>query len=196
MKVGVFSLQGDYEKHDRMLRRLGVEPVYANAAQDFDGLEGLIIPGGESTTMLKLLDLEEMFDPLLAYARTRPVLGTCAGSILMAQEVTSPPQRSLGLMDFTIERNAYGRQVDSSIQRVQPSEEFERRTAPGELETVFIRAPIIREVRDGVKVLASLASDPILVEQGPYLAATFHPELTDDPRVHQLFLDKVRAHHG
>ena len=193
MRVGVCSLQGDYEKHARVLQALGAEFEYISEAKQFAGIDALILPGGESTTMLKLLDVEHLFDPLLEFARRRPLFGTCAGTILMARRVTAPSQRSLGVMDITVERNAYGRQVDSFIQRIEPSLEFVERTAPGELETVFIRAPMICAVEDGVRVLATVGSNPVLVEQGNYLAATFHPELTGDTRVHELFLDKVRA---
>ncbi|HEY1496252.1 MAG TPA: pyridoxal 5'-phosphate synthase glutaminase subunit PdxT, partial [Candidatus Solibacter sp.] len=123
--------------------------------------------------------------------RTRPVFGTCAGAILMAKGVTNPAQESFGLVDIEIERNAYGRQIDSRIAQVQPFPDFENRTAPGELKAVFIRAPIIRRIEDGVRILASYQGDPVLVEQGRFLVATFHPELTEDARVHSLFLSKL-----
>ena len=192
MKIGVCSLQGDFEKHGRILQALGADFEYVAQGGQLAGIDGLILPGGESTTMLKLLDVENLFEPLLDFARSRPLFGTCAGAILMAREVTAPAQRSLGLMDITVERNAYGRQIDSFIQQIDPSQEFAERTAPGEMETVFIRAPIIRKVEKGVNVLAAVDSSPVLVEQGQHLAATFHPELTGDTRVHQLFLDKIR----
>ena len=192
MKIGVCSLQGDFEKHGRILQALGADFEYVAQGGQLAGIDGLILPGGESTTMLKLLDVENLFEPLLDFARSRPLFGTCAGAILMAREVTAPAQRSLGLMDITVERNAYGRQIDSFIQQIDPSPEFAERTAPGEMETVFIRAPIIRKVEKGVNVLAAVDSSPVLVEQGQHLAATFHPELTGDTRVHQLFLDKIR----
>ena len=191
MKIGVFALQGDFEQHGRMLRKLGAQPVYVNEAGQLPGLDALILPGGESSTILKLLDEEKLFEPLIEFAARKPILGTCAGAILLATKVTSPAQRALGLMDMTVERNAYGRQLDSSIHKVQPEKAFEERTSPGELEAVFIRAPMIRKVRGDVCVLVSLDSHPILVEQGLHLAATFHPELTDDTRVHELLLKKV-----
>ena len=196
MKVGVWSLQGDFEQHGHLLRALGVEFEYVNEAKQLAGIDGLILPGGESSTMLKLIDDLSLYDPLLDFARERPLFGTCAGAILMAREVTAPSQRSFGLMDISVERNAYGRQVDSFIQRIEPSPEFAGRTGPGELETVFIRAPIIRRVDEGVTVLAAVDSRPVLVEQGDHLAATFHPELTGDTRVHELFLDKIRGGEG
>ena len=196
MKVGVCSLQGDFEKHGYILQALGAEFEYVAEAEQLAGIDGLILPGGESTTMLKLLDVENLFRPLLDFARSRPLFGTCAGAILMAREVAAPSQRSLGLVDMTVERNAYGRQINSFIQTIDPSPELAERTAPGALEAVFIRAPIIRKVEENVKVLATVDSSPVLVEQGRYLAGTFHPELTADTRVHQLFLDKIRHDKG
>jgi 5'-phosphate synthase pdxT subunit len=151
----------------------------------------LIVPGGESTTMLRLLDEEKLFDPLVDFAARRPLFGTCAGTILMACEVSHPRQRSMNLLDIAVERNAYGRQLDSSIRRIAPSPAFAGRAGDGELEAVFIRAPIIRRIGQGVEALLVDGGDPILVEQGPHLAATFHPELSADRRVHQLFLAKV-----
>lgn len=192
MKIGVFAIQGNFEKHARMLRRLGVDVLYVNEARQFAEIDALILPGGESSTMLKLLDIENLFEPLQDFAREKPILGTCAGTILLASEVTSPAQRSLGIIDMTVERNAYGRQVDSAIRTVRPEKAFEDRTSPGTLETVFIRAPIIREVRGETQTLAALDGNPILVEQGFHLAATFHPEMTDDTRVHEILLRKVR----
>ena len=190
-KVGVLSLQGDFAAHGAALQRAGAEPVYVRHADELAGLDGLVIPGGESTTMLKLLRYDGLMAPLEEFARRKPVFGTCAGAILMASEVSAPAQESLGLMDIAVERNGYGRQVDSRVTSIEPDAEFERRTAPGKLEAVFIRAPIIRRVGNGAKVLARYAGDPVLVEQGPHLAATFHPELTRDLRVHRLFLGKL-----
>ncbi len=193
MKIGVLSLQGDFEAHGRVLARLGVEPAYVCSVSRLTDVQGLIIPGGESTTMLKLLDEEKLFDPIVEFAQRRSLFGTCAGTILMASEVSHPQQRAMNLLDIAVERNAYGRQLDSSVRRIEPSEEFARRTAPGEFEAVFIRAPIIRRAGAGVQVLARQGDDPVLVEQGKHLAATFHPELTHDDRVHRLFLELVRS---
>lgn len=190
-KVGVLSLQGDFAAHGAALERAGAQPVYVRDAEQLEGLDGLIIPGGESTTMLKLLHMDNLLHPLAEFGRKKPIFGTCAGAILMAKDVTNPQQESLGLMDIAVERNAYGRQVDSRVVEIEPDSEFAARTAPGKLEAVFIRAPIIREVRNGAKVLAEYAGDPVLVEQGPHMAATFHPELTRDDRVHRLFLEKL-----
>jgi 5'-phosphate synthase pdxT subunit len=190
-KVGVLALQGDFEAHSRALARAGAEPVLARTASDLNGLDGLVIPGGESTTMLKLLNAERMVEPLVEYGRRRPIFGTCAGAILLASEVTHPAQQSLGLMDLTVERNAYGRQIDSRVVHLTPGQEFEQRTKPGDLEAVFIRAPIIRRVGMQAKVLATYNDDPVLVEQGRHLVATFHPELGRDCRVHDLFVSKL-----
>jgi 5'-phosphate synthase pdxT subunit len=191
MKVGVLALQGDFEAHGRALARAGAEPVLTRTASDLEGLDGLVIPGGESTTILKLMNAEGMVQPLVEFGRKHPIFGTCAGAILLASEVTHPAQQSLGLMDLTLERNAYGRQIDSRVAHVTPETNFAERTRPGELETVFIRAPIIRRVGAGAKVLAAYQGDPVLVEQGRHLVATFHPELGSDPRVHELFVSKL-----
>jgi 5'-phosphate synthase pdxT subunit len=184
-KVGVLALQGDFEAHGKALARAGAEPVEVRTADQLQGIDALIIPGGESTTMLKLLEIENLLEPLREFGRRRPIFGTCAGAILLANEVSNPVQASLGLMDIAVERNAYGRQVDSSIARLHPE------GVDGDLEAVFIRAPIIRRIGNEVKVLARHKGDPVLVEQGRHMVATFHPELTDDPRVHKLFLDKL-----
>jgi 5'-phosphate synthase pdxT subunit len=190
-KVGVLSLQGDFAAHGAALARAGAEPVYVRQPEQFRAIDGLVIPGGESTTMLKLLHSDGLMDALAEFGRRKPVFGTCAGAILMAAEVWNPAQESLALMDIAVERNAYGRQIDSRVTVLDPEPEFQKRTAPGQLEAVFIRAPVIRRVNGGGKVLARYAGDPVLVEQGRHLVATFHPELTADSRVHTLFLEKL-----
>jgi pyridoxal 5'-phosphate synthase pdxT subunit len=184
-RVGVLALQGDFQAHQRALTRAGAEAVEVRSAADLDGVEGLVIPGGESTTMMKLLEEEKLFEPLREFGRERPIFGTCAGAIVLASNVTNSPQGSLGLMDIEVERNAYGRQLDSRIAHLT-SERIE-----GDLEAVFIRAPIIRRVGGDAHVLATYQGDPVLVEQGRHLAATFHPELTEDSRVHLMFLGKI-----
>jgi 5'-phosphate synthase pdxT subunit len=184
-RVGVLALQGDFQAHERALTRAGAQAVEVRSAVDLAGVDGLVIPGGESTTMMKLLQEEKLLDPLREFGRERPIFGTCAGAILLATGVVNSQQASLGLMDMEVERNAYGRQLDSRIARLQ-SQGME-----GDLEAVFIRAPIIRRVGQDAKVLASYGGDPVLVEQGRHLAATFHPELTDDSRVHLMFLRKI-----
>ena len=184
-RVGVLALQGDFQAHERALTRAGAEAVEVRTASDLEGVDGLVIPGGESSTMIKLLEEEKLLDPLRAFGRERPIFGTCAGAILLSTGITNSPQASLGLIDMEVERNAYGRQLDSRIARLKPE------GMEGELEAVFIRAPIIRSVGQDAKILASYQGDPVLVEQGRHLAATFHPELTDDSRVHLMFLRKI-----
>jgi 5'-phosphate synthase pdxT subunit len=190
-KIGVLSLQGDFDAHSKAVERAGAQSTPVRSAADLQGLDGLIIPGGESTTMLKLLHEENLMEPLREFGQRRPIFGTCAGAILLANEVSSPAQESLGLIDIGVERNAYGRQVDSRIANVTPESDFQSRTHPGDMEAVFIRAPIIRRVGSGAQVLVRYHGDPVLVEQGRHLVATFHPELSSDPRVHELFLQKL-----
>jgi len=187
-KVGVLALQGDFAAHGAAIERAGAEPVYVREPAQLEGLDGLVIPGGESTTMLKLLRSEGWLETLARFGRAKPVFGTCAGAILMAREVTGPAQESLGLMDIAVERNAYGRQIDSRVAEIEPEPAFQQRAAPGKMEAVFIRAPIIRRVGSGVRVLARYRGDPVLVEEGGHLVSTFHPELTADSRVHALFV--------
>ncbi len=153
------------------------------SADQLASCDGLIIPGGESSTMLKLLDIEGLTEPIRQFGATKPIYGTCAGAILLAHEVTHPAQASLDLMNIAVERNAYGRQIDSRIAKVALSD--------GDFEAVFIRAPIIRKVGGDAQVLASYQGDPVWVEQGRHMVTTFHPELTDDPRIHQRFVDKL-----
>jgi pyridoxal 5'-phosphate synthase pdxT subunit len=184
-RVGVLALQGDFEAHGKALARVGAEPVEVRSAEELRHVDALVIPGGESTTMLKLLDVTGLKEPLREFAARKPVFGTCAGAILIALRVTNPVQESLGLMDIEVQRNAYGRQLDSRIVRLQPEMEG------GDLEAVFIRAPIIRAVSPEAKILARYNGDPVLVEQGRHLVATFHPELGNDDRIHRLFLNKV-----
>lgn len=190
-RIGVLALQGDFEAHRRALAELGVEAVEVRTPPELEAVEALVIPGGESTTMLKLLDSEKLFEPLRAFGRRRPIFGTCAGAILLASEVLNPSQPSLGLVDIRIERNAYGRQVDSRVAVVRLDAAFPLRDGGDEIEAVFIRAPIVRGVGPEARVLARYQGDPVLVEQGLHLIATFHPELSADRRVHRYFLDKV-----
>jgi pyridoxal 5'-phosphate synthase pdxT subunit len=180
----VLALQGDFEAHRRAIERAGGEAVEVRTAADLDKADGLILPGGESTTMLKLLHAEDLFEPLREFGKKKPIFGTCAGAILLASRVVNPEQESLGLMDATVERNGYGRQTDSRIAEI----EVDGKPA----EAVFIRAPIIRDVGPAARVLARYLDDPVLVEQGRHLAATFHPELSADDRIHRRFIQKVR----
>lgn len=186
--VGVLALQGDFQAHARALEEAGARSRLVRKAAELEGLDGLVIPGGESTTMLRLLEDEGLFEPLREFGRVRPVFGTCAGAILLAREVSHPAQPALALMDIAVERNAYGRQIESRVVRLRPEAEFARQAGDGELEAVFIRAPIIRRTGPGVRVLLRYLGDPVLVAQGLHLAATFHPELSADRRVHRLFL--------
>jgi 5'-phosphate synthase pdxT subunit len=190
-RVGILALQGDFEAHRKALERAGAEAIEVRDAAALSALDGLVIPGGESTTMLKLLHSGNMLQPLAEFGRQKPIFGTCAGAILLASEVSQPAQESLKLVDIGVERNAYGRQLDSRVTHIDPKPEFTSRAGQGELEAVFIRAPIIRRRGPEVKVLAEYQGDPVLVEQGRHLVATFHPELTSDSRVHQLFLAKL-----
>jgi len=188
-RVGVLALQGDFEAHQKALERAGAAAVSVRAAADLDSLDGLVIPGGESTTMLRIMKDEDLLEPLAAFGRERPVFGTCAGAILLATDVSNPAQESLGLMDIGIVRNAYGRQLDSRVVRLMPAGEFLQRMGPGEVETVFIRAPIIRRTGPATRVHLRYNGDPVLVAQGRHLVATFHPELTADRRIHRLFVE-------
>lgn len=184
MKFGLLAIQGDFEAHARALHRMGVEAVEVRRPDEIDEVDGLIMPGGESTTMVKLIAEEGLVGPIEAFARSgRPIFGTCAGAILLARDVYNPAQQSLGLLDIGVERNAYGRQVDSFIGAARTS------LAGGPLEAVFIRAPRIIRVGPDVEVLAWLNDDPVLVRSANILAGTFHPELTHDGRVHRLFVE-------
>ncbi len=191
-KVGVLALQGDFEAHRKALERAGAEPVEVRSADQLANLDGLIIPGGESSTMLKLLNEEHLLDPLREFGQKRPIFGTCAGAILLASHVSNPAQESLSLVDIDIERNGYGRQVDSRITHLKTSG-LNQDGTDRDLEAVFIRAPIIKRVGSGAKVLAQYDGNPVLVEQGRHLVATFHPELTNDPSVHRMFLEKLQG---
>jgi pyridoxal 5'-phosphate synthase pdxT subunit len=190
-RVGVLALQGDFEAHGRALEQAGAQVVYVRKAEQLKEIDGLVLPGGESTTMLKLLNIENMMEPLGDFAREKPVLATCAGVILMAREVSNPVQESLGILDLAVERNGYGRQIDSRIVELEPSSDFQERAGVGKLEAVFIRAPVIHKIGPEGKVLARYQEHPVLVQQGRHLAATFHPELTADHRVHKLFVSTL-----
>lgn len=186
-RIGVLAIQGDYAAHADALTDAGAEPLEVRSPEELAGLDGLILPGGESTTMLKFLERGGFFEELKDFSLKQPVFGTCAGAILLAREVRHPAQRSLEALDAVVERNAYGRQIDSTI-LTEPTS-----LPGGPLEMVFIRAPRIAETGDGVEVLARREGSPVLVKQGKLLAATFHPELSADRRVHQLFVDLVVA---
>ena len=187
-KVGVLALQGDFEAHAKAVRRVGADAVEVRTPDELAGVDGLIIPGGESTTMLKLLNETGLKQPLADFAARKPVFGTCAGAILLAREVKNPVQEALGLIDISVERNAYGRQLDSRIVHLKPEN---GRLGADDVEAVFIRAPIIRSVGPESRVLLRYNGDPVLVEQGKHMVATFHPELSHDNRVHRVFVEKL-----
>lgn len=189
MTVGVLAIQGDYEAHKAVLRRLGADVILVRKPEQLDLIDAIVIPGGESSTFLNFLAERGFLNKLREFVSTKPAFGTCAGAILLAKEVENPPQESLGVLDIRVRRNAYGRQIDSSIRQA--------RTQLGEkpLEMVFIRAPKITGTGKGVEVLAAEGNDPVLVRQGKIMAATFHPELTSDTRVHEAFLKLVKNGH-
>jgi len=186
LTIGVLAVQGAFEAHAQVLRSLGVNAPLIRLPEDLASLDGLILPGGESTTFLKHLERNGFFNALATFVQQKPSFGTCAGTILLAKDVRNPVQKSLAVLDATVERNAYGRQIDSTIQ------ETETTLPGGPLEMVYIRAPRIAAVGDGVEVLARRNGDPVLVREGRILAATFHPELSVDRRVHELFIEMVR----
>ncbi|HET7841790.1 MAG TPA: pyridoxal 5'-phosphate synthase glutaminase subunit PdxT [Terriglobia bacterium] len=186
MKIGVLAIQGDFDAHKKRLEELGAEVVLVRKPEQFDEIEGLIIPGGESGAFLKILG-EPGVARLKEFARLKPTFGTCAGAIMLAKEVTNPDQPGLGALDIGVRRNAYGRQIDSSIRT--------GKLGDSPLEMVFIRAPKIERLGAGVQVIATEGSDPVAVRQGKAMAATFHPELSDDTRLHRAFLDLVGNGH-
>jgi pyridoxal 5'-phosphate synthase pdxT subunit len=177
MRIGVLAIQGDFREHASVLRRLGAEPVEVRKADELDGLDGLVIPGGESTAIMRLARIYGLEEALRRF--DRPVFGTCAGMILLDRD-------HLGLIDVSVRRNAYGRQVASFEADLEVAWQDEP------VRGVFIRAPRVAATGPGVEVLAELGGEPVLLREGRFLVASFHPELTDDPRVHELFLDMVR----
>ncbi len=193
-EIGVLALQGDYEAHLKKLKQIGASAREVRAAGDFDAVDALVIPGGESTTMLRLLHRENLWDALSAFGAEKPVFGTCAGAILMASEVTQPEQESFAFMDMAVVRNAYGRQLDSRIVGLEP-EPAAKALLGDTVEAVFIRAPVIARAGAGVEVLLRYNGDAVLARQGKHLAATFHPELTGDTRVHEFFVRLIGNGH-
>ncbi len=184
----MLALQGDFEAHRKALAEAGVPSFEAKRPRDLEDADGLVIPGGESTTLWKFFEAEPWEEAFRAFAASgRPVLGTCAGAIVLARDVSNPAQRGLGLIDLSIERNAYGRQVDSFV------DEISCPALGGSLPAVFIRAPRIRKTGEGVEVLGWLGEEPVLVRQGNVVAATFHPELTADRRLHRHVFGDLAA---
>ena len=187
MRIGILAIQGDYEAHSKVLDRLGAEHGYVRRPDDLADLSGVILPGGESSTHLKIMVEEGLFNAFKQFATDGGAFfGTCAGAILLARNVHGPSQASLGLIDISVLRNGYGRQLASDV-HIGPTK---LRKEP--LEMVFIRAPIIESIGEGVEILAEDAGHPVLVQQGRILASTFHPELTSDPTVHEHFLSIAR----
>jgi 5'-phosphate synthase pdxT subunit len=187
--IGVLALQGDFVEHEAILRGLGAQTREVRLPRDLEGLDGLIIPGGESTTITRLLDMYGLLEPIRAFARGRPVWGTCAGMIVMAKRSTDLDREGLELMDISVERNAFGRQVDSF------ETELKVKGLEGEpLRAIFIRAPLVTDVRPGVEVLAALEDGRIVAaKQGHLMVTAFHPELTDDNRMHKYFMQMAEG---
>jgi 5'-phosphate synthase pdxT subunit len=184
VKIGILAVQGDFAAHAAMLAGMRIETVEVRTLEDLAGCDGLILPGGESTTQLQFLQEEGLYEAIKKFAAEgKAVFGTCAGAILLATEVKNPQQESLGLLDMTVLRNGYGRQVHSDVVSGPSS------LKPEPMEMVFIRGPIFERVGPDVEVLAEYAGKPALVQKARILAAAFHPELTDDTTVHQRFLD-------
>ncbi len=184
----MLALQGDFEAHRKKLARIGIASFEAKRPGEIEEAEGLILPGGESTTIWKFFESAPWEETISRLARSRrPILATCAGAIVLAREVSNPAQKGMGLLDIAVERNAYGRQVDSFAGTVDAP------ALGGELPAIFIRAPKIRHVGPGVEVLATLAGEPVLVRQGNIVAATFHPELTEDERIHRMVFGQAAA---
>lgn len=189
MTIGVLAIQGDYEAHKARLEQLGAAVTLVRKPEQLDAIDAIVIPGGESTTFLNFLVEHGFLEKLRVFVRSKPAFGTCAGAILLAKEVENPPQASLAAMDIRVRRNAYGRQRESSIR------EGSTQLGDRPLEMVFIRAPKIVGTGKDVEVLATESGDPVLVRQGKLMAATFHPELSADTRVHQEFLKLVKNGH-
>jgi 5'-phosphate synthase pdxT subunit len=190
MTIGVLAIQGDYEAHKLRLEELGAKTVLVKKPEQLESLDAIVIPGGESSTMLKFLERDGFLEKLRDFVSLKPSFGTCAGAILLAKDVENPAQKSLEAMDICVRRNAYGRQLDSNIR------EAETKLPGGPLEMVFIRAPKVSRTGKEVEVLATYDGDPVLVRQKHMMAATFHPELSADKRVHEYFLEMVRRANG
>ena len=187
LKIGILALQGAVEPHCRVLLSLGATPLLIKTPEHLKGIQGIILPGGESTTMLHLLDKNQLFQPLQRFVLEYPSWGICAGAILLAKRVTSPDQRSLAVFDITLQRNGFGRQKDSFISVLGSSDDTINGT-----EAVFIRAPRIKEMGSGVKTIAQWQNEPVMVEQNHLLCTTFHPELSSSTRIHEYFLRKIQ----
>ncbi len=190
--IGILAIQGDFQAHGHSLSRLDVPYRFVKKAAELEELSGLIIPGGESTTVLKFMENEGLWEPIQALGRQIPIFGTCAGAILLAKTVLNPFQPSFGFLDMTVRRNAYGRQIYSFIRNIELGKEITAgNDSTDSFEAVFIRAPIIEQIAAGAQVLSKLDGFPVLVRQDQFLACTFHPELSEDTRIHRYFCDMV-----
>lgn len=189
LRIGILCLQGDYQAHGRMLERLGQDWSEVRRPSELEGLQGIILPGGESTTMWHFLAATGLDAALKSFARSGAAMyGTCAGTILLAREVLNPPRSGLGILDLTVERNSYGRQTESSVRSASTDDDDNPR-----MEAALIRAPRIVRIGDAVRVRAHLDGDPVWVEQGNVISTTFHPELGEDTRIHERFLELAQA---
>jgi 5'-phosphate synthase pdxT subunit len=196
-QIGILAIQGDFDAHGKTLDRIGASWRLVKKQADLETVSGLIIPGGESTTFLKILEDEGLFAPLRKFAESNPVFGTCAGAILLADQVENPPQPSLGLLHASIRRNAYGRQLSSSVRQVELDLELEIGPEAGTpMQAVLIRAPMFTATGADVRVLARADGHPVLVRQAGLLAGTFHPELTADTRIHRYFVQMALSYNG
>lgn len=187
--IGVLALQGAFAKHIEMLTAMGVHAIEVRRIQELEQCDALIIPGGESTTMMRHIQYNEMREALNEFFTQKPVFGTCAGLILISKKIVSDPMEPFGLIEVTVERNAFGRQYDSFRTDVELKLTSNR---PQTVSALFIRAPRIREISENVQVLSKLENEPVLVKQGFHLASTFHPELTNDPTIHAYFVSLVK----
>lgn len=190
MKIGILALQGAVHPHEEKLQGLGVTPVQVRRTHDLDGLSGIILPGGESTTMLHLLELNALWEPLQRFTSEYPTWGVCAGTILLAKRVEHPGQKSLAQLDITAERNAYGRQNESFVDAISGTAKW---SGTPQFEGIFIRAPRIRNVGSSATVLFHHRDEPVMVEEKHLLASTFHPELTDSSAIHEYFISKCHG---
>jgi 5'-phosphate synthase pdxT subunit len=187
MIVGVIAVQGDFEKHQKVLNTLQIDNIPVRKPSQLAQCDALIIPGGESTTLIKLFKSNRLFKEIQKFAKTKAIMGTCAGLIVLAKQVHNPPLRTLQLMDIEATRNAYGRQIDSFVDDVTITLDDESINFEG----VFIRAPKIKEIGQGVKAIGYHQKEPVVVENSRILVATFHPELTNDTRIHEYFIKKA-----
>ena len=193
LKIGVLALQGAVEPHFEKLEKLGATPILVKKENDLEGLAGIILPGGESTTILHLLKLNQLWNPLKTFAEKRPTWGICAGAILLAKEVSHPVQDSLAILSAAVERNAYGRQVASFIGPLEPTPFGKERFGSEPIEGVFIRAPKFHKLGTGVMNLFEQAGEPVMIQQGHCLASAFHPELSAGTRLHEYFVNQCQS---